>query len=134
MSLATKWRPSSWDQVAGQESIMLILKKQLSSNSFKNTYIFSGASGSGKTTTARIFANEINNHCGQPIEIDAASNNGVDNVRLISDGAKERSLDSEYKIYIIDEAHMLTNQAWNALLKIIEEPPKYTIFIFCVTM
>ena len=132
-SLSVAYRPRDWGSIVGQESIMLILKKQLSSNSFKNTYIFSGASGSCKTTTARIFANEINNHCGQPIEIDAASNNGVDNVRLISDGAKERSLDSEYKIYIIDEAHMLTNQAWNALLKIIEEPPKYTIFIFCTT-
>lgn len=133
MSLATKYRPHKWEDVVGQESIMLILRKQLMNKSFKNTYIFSGASGSGKTTTARIFANEINNHCGNPIEIDAASNNGVDNVRNISESAKARALDSEYKIYIIDEAHMLTTQAWNALLKIIEEPPKYTIFIFCTT-
>lgn len=133
MSLATKYRPHEWDSVVGQENIMLILKKQLSDRSFKNCYIFSGTSGSGKTTIARIFANEINNHQGSPIEIDAASNNGVDNVRVISESAKERSLDSEYKIYIIDEAHMLTTAAWNAMLKTIEEPPKYTLFIFCTT-
>ena len=133
MSLATKYRPTDWDSVIGQDTVTLILKKQLMDETFKNCYIFSGVSGSGKTTAARIFANEINEHQGLPIEIDAASNNGVDNVRTIIEGAKERSLDSTYKIYIIDEAHMLTTAAWNALLKTIEEPPRYTIFIFCTT-
>lgn len=132
-SLAVKWRPYSWDQVVGQESAVKILKQQIKTKSYKNAYIFSGASGSGKTTCARIFADEINNHVGAPIEIDAASNNGVDNVRQISDNANARALDSEYKIYIIDEAHSLSNQAWNAFLKTIEETPKYTIFIFCTT-
>ena len=132
-SLGVKYRPQDWDQVVGQESAVKILKQQLFVNSFKNAYIFSGASGSGKTTCARIFANEINQHKGSPIEIDAASNNGVENVRQIADNANARALDAEYKIYIIDEAHSLSNQAWQAFLKTIEETPKYTIFIFCTT-
>lgn len=132
-SLGVKYRPSAWTEVTGQESAVMILKQQVLTKSFKNAYIFSGASGCGKTTCARIFANEINNGQGHPIEIDAASNNGVDNVRQISDNANARALDSEYKIYIIDEAHALSNQAWQAFLKTIEETPKYTIFIFCTT-
>lgn len=132
-SLAVKYRPKSWDAVVGQDVIVDILRKQLSTKNIKNAYIFSGASGCGKTTAARIFANELNNHQGEPIEIDGASNNGVDNVKQIISSASQRSLDSEYKIYIIDEAHMLTTQAWNAFLKTIEESPKYTIFIFCTT-
>ena len=132
-SLAVKYRPDSWEQVVGQNVIVDILKKQIETSTIKNAYIFSGASGCGKTTAARIFANEINNYCGVPIEIDGASNNGVDNVKQIINSASQRSLDSEYKIYIIDEAHMLTVQAWNAFLKTIEESPKYTIFIFCTT-
>lgn len=132
-SLGVKYRPSGWDAVVGQESVVKILRQQVQTKTFKNAYIFSGASGCGKTTCARIFANEINNSQGNPIEIDAASNNGVDNVRQISDTASARALDAEYKIYIIDECHVLTTQAWNAFLKTIEETPKYTIFIFCTT-
>lgn len=132
-SLAVKYRPNSWDEVFGQDVIVEILKKQIETNTIKNAYIFSGASGCGKTTVARIFANEINDHKGLPIEIDGASNNGVDNVKNIINEASQRSLNSEYKIYIIDEAHMLTTPAWNAFLKTIEESPKYTIFIFCTT-
>ena len=128
-SLGVKYRPSVWAEVTGQEAAIMILKQQILTKSFKNAYIFSGASGCGKTTCARIFANEINNGQGHPIEIDAASNNGVDNVRQIADNANARALDSEYKIYIIDEAHALSNQAWQAFLKTIEETPKYTIFI-----
>lgn len=112
---------------------MKILERQIETSSFKNCYIFSGPSGCGKTTLARIFASMVNKGRGEPIEIDGASNNSVENVRTIIDSAQERSLDSEYKIYIIDECHMLTTQAWNAFLKCIEEPPKYTIFIFCTT-
>ena len=132
-SLATKYRPKDWQSIEGQDSIIKILSKQLALRQFKNSYLFCGASGCGKTTTARIFAEEINNHIGSPIEIDGASNNGVDNVKEIIKAASERSIDSEYKIYIIDECHMLTTAAWNALLKCIEEPPTYTIFIFCTT-
>ena len=132
-SLAVKYRPKIFEEVCSQTSIIKILKRQLELKQFKNTYLFCGASGCGKTTIARIFANEINKGIGSPIEIDGASNNGVDNVKSIISSASERSIDSEYKIYIIDECHALTNQAWQAFLKCIEEPPTYTIFIFCTT-
>lgn len=132
-SLAVKYRPKTFEEVYGQDVIITILKRQLEQKNFKNCYLFCGSSGCGKTTVARIFANEINNHMGSPIEIDAASNNGVDNVKSIVALAKERSLDSEYKIYIIDECHSITVQGWQAFLKCIEEPPAYTIFIFCTT-
>lgn len=133
MSLATKYRPNTWDQVYGQDSIITILDQQIKTGTIKNTYIFSGASGCGKTTVARLFIDKINNGNGSPLELDAASNSGVDNVREIIKFAQERSVDSEYKAYIIDECHALSNQAWQAFLKCIEEPPKYTIFIFCTT-
>lgn len=134
LSLNTKYRPVTFDTICGQNITTAILKKVVETKSFKNCYLFAGASGCGKTTMARCFANAINNGIGNPIEIDAASNNSVDNVRDIISSAAQRSFDgSEYKIYIIDEAHMLTTAAWNAFLKTIEEPPKYTIFIFCTT-
>lgn len=133
MSLATKYRPKTWEEVIGQNSIVSILTKQIETNSIKNTYIFSGASGCGKTTVARLFIDKINNGNGQPLELDAASNSGVDNIRDITKSAQERSIESKYKAYIIDECHALSNQAWQAFLKCIEEPPKYTIFIFCTT-
>lgn len=133
VSLPIKYRPTDFNEVCSQVSVIKILEKQIETKQFVNCYLFSGPSGTGKTTIARILANKINNNMGSPIEIDAASNNGVDNIRLLIEQAGLRSLDSEYKIYIIDECHMLTNQSWNALLKLIEEPPKYTIFIFCTT-
>lgn len=132
-SLYTKYRPHDWDSVIGQESVVKILKRQIETGKIFNCMIFSGVSGTGKTTIARIFANEINKGIGRPIEIDAASNNGVDNVRQITATASERALDSEYKVIIIDECHMMSTAAWNAFLKCIEEPPHYTIFIFCTT-
>ena len=132
-SLAVKYRPKEWEDVMGQSSIMKILTRQLELNQLKNVYLFAGASGCGKTTIARIFANKINNNIGSPNEIDAASNNGVDNVKSIIKSAQERSIDSKYKIFIVDECHMITTQGWNAFLKCIEEPPAYTIFIFCTT-
>ena len=95
--------------------------------------MFCGGAGTGKTTTARIFASEINEHQGNPIEIDAASNNGVEQVRTIIDDAKFKPLDSKYKVYILDECHMLSTGAWNAMLKLLEEPPKTTIFLLCTT-
>ena len=98
----------------------------------KTTVIF-GPSGCGKTTLARIFANYINAGVGDPIEIDAASNNGVDQVRAIIESANQRSLTGNYKIYIIDECHAITSAGWQAFLKGIEETPEYTIFIFCTT-
>lgn len=132
-SLAVKYRPTKWEDVYGQDSVKRILQGQLNTGDIKNTYIFSGLSGSGKTTISRLFANEINEHQGFPIEMDMASNNGVDNVRNIISMAQERSINSKYRIFLLDEAHMTTTQGWNALLKCIEEPPKYTIFIFCTT-
>ena len=133
MSLATKYRPLKFEDVCDQNTIIKILKRQLELQTYSNCYLFTGPSGCGKTTLARIFANKINNGIGMPIEIDGASNNGVDNVRNIITEATERSIESEYKIYIIDECHLITLAGWNAFLKCIEEPPVHTIFIFCTT-
>ena len=132
-SLAVKYRPRTFDEVLGQKSVIKILNRQLELNQFSNCYLFCGPSGDGKTTTCRAFAQYINKNQGSPIEIDGASNNGVDAVRSIIEASRERSIDSEYKIFIIDECHMITNAGWNAFLKCIEEPSEYTIFMFCTT-
>lgn len=132
-SLAIKYRPTSFDDVVEQGSIKVILRQQLENDETKNAYLFCGGAGTGKTTCARIFANEINRFQGNPIEMDAASNSSVDDVREIIQQAKTKSLDSEYKVFIIDECHSLSNTAWQALLKLIEEPPAKSIFIFCTT-
>ena len=132
-SLAIKYRPSSWEDVVEQDTIKEILQQQLSTGTIKNAYLFVGGAGTGKTTCARIFANEINKGEGNPIEQDAASNNSVEDARELIKQAKTKSLDSEYKVFIIDECHMLSTAAWNALLKLIEEPPAKSIFIFCTT-
>ena len=132
-ALATKYRPKTFDDVVEQDSTKIILKQQLDSGEFQHAYLFVGGAGTGKTTCARIFANEINKHEGTSIELDAASHGGVDDVRNIIQQAKTKSLDSEYKIFIIDECHSLSNTAWQAFLKLIEEPPAKSIFIFCTT-
>lgn len=132
-ALAIKYRPKTWNDVTEQECIKKILCQQLESNELQHCYLFVGGAGTGKTTSARIFANEINKGNGNPIELDAASNNSVDDMRDLIAQAKTRSLDSEYKVFIIDECHMITVQGWNAVLKLIEEPPAKSIFIFCTT-
>lgn len=132
-TLAVKYRPKTWDEVSEQSSTKIILQQQLESGEVKNAYLFCGPAGCGKTTCARIFANDINKGEGNPIELDAASNNGVDDVRNIIQQAKTKSINSEYKIFIIDECHALSNSAWQAMLKIIEEPPAKSIFIMCTT-
>lgn len=132
-TLAVKYRPRSFDDVVEQKAIKDILTDQIKTKTFQHSYLFCGPAGCGKTTAARIFANDINGGKGNPIEVDAASNNGVDNVREIIDGARRKSLDSDYKVYIIDECHMLSTGAWNAMLKLLEEPPKTTVFIMCTT-
>lgn len=133
ISLAVKYRPKTFEDVVGQVAIKEILQYQVDSKSNLNCYLFTGGAGTGKTTCARIFANELNGGQGLPIEIDAASNNGVEQVRKIIDEAKYKSLDSNFKIYILDECHMLSTGAWNAMLKLLEEPPAKTIFIMCTT-
>lgn len=132
-TLAIKYRPKTWDDVTEQDSIKIILKQQLESGEIKNAYLFCGSAGTGKTTCARIFAKEINKGQGSPIEMDAASNSGVEDVRSISNQAKLKALDAEYKIFIIDECHAISNTGWQAFLKLIEEPPAKSIFIFCTT-
>lgn len=133
ISLAVKYRPQKWDEVVGQTALKITLEQQLKENNIAHALLFCGSSGTGKTTVGRIFANEINNWQGKPIELDAASNNSVDDIRSITEQAKTKSLDSEYKVIILDECHVLSNAAQNALLKILEEPPESTIFILCTT-
>lgn len=132
-TLATKYRPTGWDAVIGQDTTRDILKHQVETETSVGAYLFSGQSGSGKTTSARIFADQLNEGNGHPIEIDAASNNSVEQARIIVQQSKQRSLDSKYRIYIVDEAHTLSSQSWQALLKCIEEPSPFTKFIFCTT-
>lgn len=132
-SLAVKYRPKSFDDMTEQTAIKDILENQIRTKTFQHGYLFTGPAGTGKTTSARIFASMINDGKGNPIEVDAASNSGVDNIRQIIEDAKRKPLDAEYKIFIVDECHSLSNGAWQALLKTLEEPPKFTIFIFCTT-
>ena len=132
-SLAVKYRPTSFNDMTEQSAIKDILENQIKTKTFQHGYLFTGPSGTGKTTSARIFANMINDGKGNPIEVDAASNSGVDNIRQIIEDAKRKPLDAEYKIFIVDECHSLSSGSWQALLKTLEEPPKFTIFIFCTT-
>lgn len=132
-SLAVKYRPTSFNDMTEQSAIKDILENQIKTKTFQHGYLFTGPAGTGKTTSARIFASMINDGKGNPIEVDAASNSGVDNIRQIIEDAKRKPLDAEYKIFIVDECHSLSNGAWQALLKTLEEPPKFTIFIFCTT-
>lgn len=131
--LAVKYRPKQFDDLTEQGAIKEILTYQINSKSNKNSYLFTGPAGCGKTTSARIFGTMLNNGVKNLIELDAASNNGVDDIRKIIEEAKFQDLSSQYKIYIIDECHMLSIGAWNALLKLLEEPPLTTVFILCTT-
>ncbi len=133
ITLAVKYRPTCFKDVTEQESIKVILQQQLEDNTVKHAYLFCGGAGTGKTTCARIFAKEINKGQGIPIEMDAASNSGVEDVRNIVQQAKTKALDSEYKVFIIDECHAISLMGWQAFLKLLEEPPAKSIFIFCTT-
>lgn len=132
-SLAIKYRPKNFSDVVEQGSTIAILTNQINTNSVKSAYLFVGGAGTGKTTSARIFANMINKGEGTPIELDAASNNSVEDIRRLTEDAQTQSIDSEYKVFILDEVHSLSNQAWQAMLKTLEEPPAKSIFIFCTT-
>lgn len=132
-SLAVKYRPKTFDDLTEQGAIKVILEEQIKTKTFQHAYLFTGPAGTGKTTSARIFADMINQGKGNPIEVDAASNSGVDNIRSIIDDSKKKALDAEYKIYIIDECHSLSSGAWQAMLKLLEEPPRFSIFILCTT-
>ncbi len=153
-ALYRKWRPKTFADVYGQDHITSVLKSEVSSGKISHAYIFCGPRGTGKTTCAKIISRAVNcehpvdgNPCGvcdacrsveegratDVMEMDAASNNGVDNVRDIRDGVAYSPADLKYKVYIIDEVHMLSTAAFNALLKTLEEPPEYVIFILATT-
>ena len=153
-ALYRKWRPASFDDVKGQDHIVTALRNQIRMNRIGHAYLFCGTRGTGKTSVAKIFAKAVNcqhpvdgspcNECDMcravneqrsmnVIEIDAASNNGVDNIREIRDEVAFSPAEGRYKVYIIDEVHMLSKGAFNALLKTLEEPPEYVIFILATT-
>ncbi len=153
-ALYRKWRPQTFSDVVGQEHIVDTLKNQIIHNRISHAYLFCGSRGTGKTSTAKIFSRAVNclnpvdgNPCNEcpaclgilngsnidVVEIDAASNNKVDDIREIRDEVIYPPADVKYKVYIIDEAHMLTTSAFNALLKTLEEPPAYVIFILATT-
>ena len=153
-ALYRKWRPQRFEDVVGQRAIVTALKNQITAGRVGHAYLFTGVRGTGKTSCAKIFAKAVNcehpvdgSPCGEcasckaiaagssmnVIEIDAASNNGVDNIREIREEVAYRPTEGKYKVYIIDEVHMLSIGAFNALLKTLEEPPSYVIFILATT-
>lgn len=152
--IARKWRPQTFDEVIGQEHVTVTLTNAIKNQRLASGYIFSGPRGVGKTTTARIFAKALNcesgpsptpcntcsaceeiaaGHALDVLEIDGASNRGIDEVRSLRESTRYTPSRSRYKIYIIDEVHMLTTEAFNALLKTLEEPPPHVLFIFATT-
>lgn len=133
IALYTKYRPKKFKEVLGQEHITEILDQSVKNEDISHAYLFIGSRGTGKTSVARILANEIGTTANDIYEIDAASHTGVDNIRELSDGANVSPFDSKYKVYILDEVHMLSKPAFNALLKTLEEPPKHAIFILATT-
>ncbi len=131
--LYRKYRPQSWVDVSGQDHIVDVLRDSIKLKRISHAYLFSGSRGTGKTTLARIFAHAVETKDEDIYEIDAASNRGIDDIRSLREHVSVLPFSSPYKVYIIDEVHMLSKDAWNALLKTLEEPPKHVIFILATT-
>ncbi len=154
IALYRKWRPATFDEIKGQDAVVTTLRNQIEANRIGHAYLFCGTRGTGKTSAAKVFAKAVNcehpvngNPCGEcescrsiadgtslnVIEMDAASNNGIDDARQIKESVVYSPTNGKYKVYIIDEAHQITRDAFNALLKTLEEPPGYVIFILATT-
>ena len=131
--LYRKYRPQKFEEVLGQDHIIKVLCSALKSGRVSHAYLFSGSRGIGKTSVARIMARDLGSTENDIYEIDAASNRGIDEIRSLREAVRTLPLESKYKIYIIDEVHMLTKEAFNALLKTLEEPPAHAIFILATT-
>lgn len=132
-ALYRKYRPQTFAEVKDQDHITTVLKGIISKNDIPHAILFSGTRGTGKTTLARIFAKEIGTSSIDLYEIDAASNRGIDDVRELKEAVHTVPYESKFKVYIIDEVHMLTKEAFNALLKTLEEPPAHVVFILATT-
>ncbi len=126
-------RPQTFAEVRGQDHVVDVLKAAIKNKKVGHAYLFAGTRGTGKTSIARIFARELGVSDTDLYEIDAASNRGIDDIRELREGVHVSPMESPYKLYIIDEAHMLTKEAWNALLKTLEEPPAHALFILATT-
>jgi DNA polymerase-3 subunit gamma/tau len=133
IALYRKYRPENFADVIGQDHIVKAISGALKSGKVAHAYLLCGPRGTGKTTVARIIARELGSSVNDVYEMDAASNRGIDDVRYIRESVHTMPFDSKYKIYILDEVHMFTKDAWNALLKTIEEPPEHVIFILATT-
>ncbi|OGI61039.1 DNA polymerase III, subunit gamma and tau [Candidatus Nomurabacteria bacterium RIFCSPHIGHO2_01_FULL_38_19] len=133
LALYRKYRPKSFKEVLGQDHIVKVLESSVETNKVSHAYLFVGSRGTGKTSVARIFAENIGVSVNDMYEIDAASNRGIEDIKELRDGTRVLPFDSKYKVYIIDEVHMLSKDAWGALLKTLEEPPKHVIFILATT-
>lgn len=132
-SLYRKYRPATFKEVVGQDHVTSVLKDQIAANKVPHAFLFSGSRGLGKTSIARIFAKELGTSSKDIYEIDAASNNSVEDIRSLTENVHTLPFESKYKVYILDEVHMLSKSAWNAFLKTLEEPPAHTIFIMATT-
>ncbi|MFA6535801.1 MAG: DNA polymerase III subunit gamma/tau [Candidatus Paceibacterota bacterium] len=133
VALYRKYRPKNFKEVSGQDEVVRVLEGAIKQEKIGHAYIFSGPRGTGKTSVARIFAEAIGTTGNDLYEIDAASNTGVDNIRDLREAINTLPFESPYKVYLIDEVHMLSKGAFNALLKTLEEPPKHAIFILATT-
>ena len=133
IALYRKYRPQNFKDVLGQEHIVKVLEGSISLGNISHAYLFAGSRGTGKTSIARIFARAIGSSGNDIYEIDAASNRGIDDIRELRESVNTLPFESSYKVYIIDEVHMLTKEAFNALLKTLEEPPKHAVFVLATT-